>query len=184
MGVEEVGWPAPLINAGRLSPMNTIEATIAYGAMALTPYANTWTLPLTHPAPYIEFVPGPQFKVEGDKLVFQNQLPGTPIEGSKLTTETKELVPCFAAVLPACPGHWRTNLTEWVYRSGRWAVEAPVGSTNVMVSTNMVLPSSTTTNLSTNVFTTTPDTRTLRLEKEALEKQVEFWKAKALEAVR
>lgn len=165
-----------------------------------------------------EIVPGPGFELRGDRLYYTlpywtptnsywtpknpwvppgsgSQLlpPGTPVEGSKLTTETKELVPCFAAVLPACPGHWRTNLTEWAYRSGRWAVEAPLAP-STLSSTNAV-----TTNFidsvlinwgmaATNVFTPivinggiAPNARALRLEKEALEKQVEFWKAKALE---
>jgi len=194
--------------------MNTIEALIASGAMALAPYTNTWT-----PMPW---VPTNWVKVDREGHIlppnaapFASDMaypPGTPVEGSKLTTETKELKPCFAAPYLACPGHWETNRTVWVYKAGNWVVEPQgfVGATNTVAFSNvMVLKNRVFLLPGTNRWTTSAadaadewawspvnaknessllevgtSIRSQRLEIEALEKQVEFWKEKALGVVR
>jgi hypothetical protein len=69
----------------------------------------------------LETYPGPFTK--GD-YSWQSFPTGTPIEGSELVTETRELEPCFAAVYPACPGHWKTNRMTWVYHAGNWSRKA------------------------------------------------------------
>jgi hypothetical protein len=176
--------------------MNATQSLVTAGIMFLAPYLK--------PGESLHLTPTNWLKVDKDGKVlppnaapFASDIsypPGTPAEGSKLTTETKELKPCFAAVYPACPGHWETNRTEWVFRSGRWITEPKfvdtfVWPTNTWSSiyTNTI----TTNQISTITFELTDTTNTwqpllksTKLEIEALEKQVEFWKSKALESVR
>jgi hypothetical protein len=182
--------------------MSALDALIAAGAMTMTPmpYVSTPMPPYvtTNYGPFFELQPGPGLYLEGDKLVAKTPLPsGTPVEGSELVTETKELVPCFAATIPACPGHWTTNTLNWVFKSGEWCRKDLLSATNV-VSTNSIQTQTTNlilsgfsisfkTNLTgwivapsggaTNDLT---DPRALRLEIEALEQQVKFWKGKAV----
>ena len=177
--------------------MNAIQSLIAAGMMTAGPFTNTWT-----PTP---FVPLDWVKVDKHGNVLPPNAapfasdttypPGTPVEGSKLTTETMKLEPCFAAVTPACPGHWATNRTEWVFRSGKWLAEPTWTLTNMTASSNLfwiTVPQwgSLTNNIQAITLTNTGATNFLgkspgvQLEIEALEKQIEFWKTKALNAVR
>jgi hypothetical protein len=79
-----------------------------------------------------------------------------------------------------------------VFKGGEWrrkdllsvtnTVDLPaVGvSTNSVQATNQALSSIMLYSPWTNTWTPTPDARTLRLEIEALEQQVKFWKGKAV----
>lgn len=170
--------------------MSALDALITAGAMTMTPMPYVTT---NYGVPYIPYQWGPGLYLEGNKLVARTPLPsGTPVEGSELITETKELMPCFAATIPACPGHWKTNTLNWVFKGGEWCRKDLLSATNVVAppeisvstngvqATNQLLSSIVLYSTWTNVWAPTPDARALRLEIEALEQQVKFWKGKAV----
>lgn len=140
--------------------MKTKLAILGLAIFAMAPtYAEITSQPWSREFPYIqrngnslEYWGGltntwsPGFERAETKLY---ALPASPINGSVIISEERTLQPCFAATLPACPGHWITNHIRWRMERGEWN---RIWETNVWI----IPPGSNTNTPETNVTVMDP----------------------------